>query len=74
MPKYFWIFLVSLLIKYISDYSFVHRIKNKFGIRKPIRRFTGVFLFHPFYVTIFGLLGLRGKFKWKEKTYRAKKE
>ena len=72
MPSYLWIFIVSLLIKYFTDYSFVKKTKKRFGIKEPIKKFTLVFLLHPFYITIFGFLGLRGKFKWKDKTYKAK--
>jgi len=72
MPIYLWIFIISLLIKYFSDYSFIKKAKKKFGIKEPTQKFTVVFLLHPFYITIFGLLGLRGKFKWKNKIYKAK--
>ena len=72
MPSYLWIFIISLSIKYFSDYSFIKKAKKKFGIKEPIKKFTVVFFLHPFYITILGLLGLRRKFKWKDKIYRAK--
>ncbi|MFC1562462.1 glycosyltransferase [candidate division KSB1 bacterium] len=66
-------FLIFLFAVYISDFMFLMTIKNKFEIKKPLKNFGKVLFIHPFYITFFGLLGLRGKFKWKGKSYRLKK-
>ncbi len=73
----FIIFIICCIILYftiyISDFIFLMKIKNKFGIIKPLKDFSKIFFIHPFYVVIFGFLGLIVKFKWKGETYRARK-
>jgi cellulose synthase/poly-beta-1,6-N-acetylglucosamine synthase-like glycosyltransferase len=71
-PSYLWLFIISLLIKYFSDISLIKKTKKKFYIKEPIKKFIIVFFLHPLYITIFGLLGLRGKFKWKNRVYKTK--
>ena len=61
-----WIVIISLLIKYISDYSLIRNTRIKFGIRENRRYFPLIFLLHSIYIVFFGLLGLRKKFEWKE--------
>ena len=69
IPVKVWIIVISLLVKYVSDYSLIRKIKIKFGIREKTGCFSLIFLVHPVYIVYFGLLGLRKKFEWKDKPY-----
>jgi cellulose synthase/poly-beta-1,6-N-acetylglucosamine synthase-like glycosyltransferase len=64
--KFFWLWLVILLIKSISEFSFLFRFARQFNYQKIFYVFPIAALLHPFYVVVFGAWGQFGKIKWKE--------
>lgn len=67
----YWLFLIVLLIlKTLVEYPFINSMAGFFEKRSALKHF---FLFQPlhiFYIIIAGLLGLTGKYTWKNRRVR----
>ena len=70
--SHIWLIAAIVGMKFLADYTITHTTRRKFGVSEKAAHFPVVFLLHPIYVAVLGLLGLRGKFKWKNKTYNRK--
>ena len=70
--SHIWLIAAIAGTKFLADYTITHTTRRKFGISAKTAYFPIVFLLHPIYVAVLGLLGLRGKFNWKNKNHNRK--
>ncbi|NOZ61839.1 MAG: glycosyltransferase [Calditrichaeota bacterium] len=73
-PKFIFLWLTSFMAKGIADFLLMNRFAMQYRLSHFLTSFPWAAFLHPIYVTIFGLWGQFGKFKWKGKTYNAKSE
>lgn len=70
LNKFDWrILLVLFLMKYIVDYSLLHK-SNKFLNKSKFMLPLASSLVYPFFVTIVGVYSLFGSFKWKGRSFK----
>ena len=62
-----WIYALSL--KLISEYVFIHSVRNRFNFKTPIIPFLLCFILYPFYAIYFGIAANFKKFEWKGRKY-----
>lgn len=68
-PEKWLLILTPLMIKIFSDGFFMVAAAARFRNGSSCFLYPVVALIHPYYVTVFGLLGLFVKFEWKENRF-----
>ncbi len=63
-PSWFPVYLIALLIKYMIDYSFMHRAAKSLHDRRHLSMIPVTLMFHIPYVIYFGLVSQIQNFKW----------
>lgn len=71
VPNALAMWLGCLLIKSSAEYLLVGKMANYFGYRDVLAAFPVAMGLHPFYVTVFGLWGQLGRFRWKGTSFQA---
>ncbi|MGN6539207.1 MAG: glycosyltransferase [Ginsengibacter sp.] len=65
--KAFYLFLISIAIKTIVEFLFLHPVAKFFGRQKLLWWFLPAQLFHILYTILAGFLGKFGSYEWKER-------
>ncbi len=69
-PAFFPSLFVSLLsvwgVKSVMEFLFLASAARAFGETSLLKYFLPTAIVHPFYIALFGLLGLFGSYRWKE--------
>lgn len=60
-----WVILGVWGLKAMVEFGFLYNAAREFRERSLMKYFLPSAILHPFYVTLFGFLGLFGKFRWK---------
>lgn len=65
-----WMGIAAWCIKSAFEYLFLRQSAIAFGEQHLLPYFLPTALLHPFYVTVFGFLGVLGNFQWKGGAFR----
>ena len=68
-PKLLVPVLLSILVKFLLDYSFIHYGGKIVKRQTSLRRFIITEFFHCFYILVAGIGGTFGHFQWKGRVY-----
>ena len=68
-PENWLLMLTPLMIKIFSDGLFLAAAAARFRNWSSLFYYPVIALMHPYYVTVFGLLGLFAKFEWKDNRF-----
>ena len=68
--RYFYVFILLLIVKTIAELYFLFPVATFFGRRKLLWWFFPAQPFHIFYIVVAGWLGKFGSYKWKERNVK----
>jgi biofilm PGA synthesis N-glycosyltransferase PgaC len=68
------LFIGVFFAKSLLEFVLIRKASLLFDRQKALIVFPIAVLIHPLYILVFGFWGQFGKFKWKEKTYKARME
>lgn len=63
--SFFWPAVASWGMKSVLEFSFLRQASRGFGQEGLLKYFLPTQFLHPLYVTVFGLLGLFARYRWK---------
>lgn len=65
-PEFLQFYIMILILKFISEFMFINLGCKKLEAKNDVFGFIISFVLHPFYVITLGIMGLFGKYTWKE--------
>jgi cellulose synthase/poly-beta-1,6-N-acetylglucosamine synthase-like glycosyltransferase len=68
--RWLMIFILLVLVKAVSEFSFVHRVAGFFGQQRLMRFFLVLQPLHIIYIFLTGLLGKFAGYTWKDRKLR----
>jgi cellulose synthase/poly-beta-1,6-N-acetylglucosamine synthase-like glycosyltransferase len=67
----FRIFIVSLVVKSLVEFSLLYKAARIFGRQRLLSLFPAAAIFHYIYITVAGLFSMTGRYVWKGRSFKA---